>query len=34
MLLDTTHPAGTPQRSPDRVMQAPARSVLVFAGVA
>jgi isoamylase len=34
MLLDTTHPSGAPGRSPDRVMQAPARSVLVFAGVA
>jgi glycogen operon protein len=33
MLLDTTHPAGMPRRTPDRVMHAPPCSVLVFAGV-
>jgi glycogen operon protein len=32
MLLDTTHPAGIPSQTPDHVMQAPPRSVLVFAG--
>src|SRR5262245_8704194 len=32
ILLDTTHPAGLPSQVPDHVMQAPPRSVLVFAG--
>jgi glycogen operon protein len=32
-LLDTTHPSGVPSRKHERVMRAPPRSVLAFAGV-